>query len=322
MLGALLTTGGNRPREPELLTHLSMGLFSFLRRDRKAVTDKTPRGRRVGDLPSADIVRTQARRRLVGAAVLVVAAVLVLPWVFDSKPRPVPVDISIDVPKRDLSVALPDPPPARAPVPRASVAEVAPPVVEPGPEVRPVSKPEPQAPAAPAKVPSAAVHEQKSVDETRSVEPSKPVKPVENTKAAEPRKAESAKPSKVPEPVKPAKVVETSKPAKPVDAPRPVKAAEAARAQAMLDGREQAAAGAVPTSKFVVQVGAFEQSEGARDARQRVAKAGLQAHETVVQTSDGRRIRVRLGPYASREEADKAAAKLRAAGVSGAVMPQ
>ena len=121
-----------------------MGLFSFLRRDRDAANDKAPRGRRAGDLPSADVVRTQARRRLIGAAVLVMVAVLVLPWVFDSKPRPLPVDIPIDVPKRDLSVALPEPPPRR------NEERAAPPVTPPAPAVASAPVAEPAVPAPPA----------------------------------------------------------------------------------------------------------------------------------------------------------------------------
>lgn len=287
-----------------------MGLFSFLRRDRGAANERAPRGRRAGDLPSADVVRVQARRRLIGAAVLVVVAVLVLPWVFDSKPRPLPVDIPIEVPKRDLSVALPEPPPPR---PQAA------PALQPEPDVsQPAMAPQATAPAAAVIAPSAPKHAEvpKPVETPKvekSAEAPKDAKSVESPKPAEPRKtAEVRKPA---EPPKPALKPEPAK----SDPPKPAKApADAARAQAMLEGREPAAA----SSRFVVQVGAFEQADGAREARQRVAKAGLQAHESTVQTADGKRIRVRLGPYASREEADKAAAKLRAAGLGGAVMPQ
>lgn len=290
-----------------------MGLFSFLRRDRSAANERPPRGRRAGDLPSADVVRAQARRRLIGAAVLVVAAVLVLPLVFDSKPRPLPVDIPIEVPRRDLAVALPDPPP-----PRGDAASV------------PASAP---APVAPSTVPAAA-----SAAESASVPApvvrSLPAKPVEAPKPVarpEPTRPEPRAEAK-PEPKAERKTAEVRKePAKPVARPEPKPESkpeskpepkpsvnEAARAQAALEGRAVAAA----PSRFVVQVGAFEQADGAREAKQRVAKAGLTAHESVVQTADGKRIRVRLGPFASREEADRAAAKLRAAGVSGAVMPQ
>ena len=39
-----------------------------------------------------------------------------------------------------------------------------------------------------------------------------------------------------------------------------------------------------------------------------------------VDTADGKRIRVRVGPFASRDEADKVAAKVRGGGLSTAVL--
>lgn len=293
-----------------------MGLFSFLRRDRSAANERPPRGRRAGDLPSADVVRAQARRRLIGAAVLVVAAVLVLPLVFDSKPRPLPVDIPIEVPKRDLAVALPDPPARRETAASAAAPTSTPTLAAPA-----------VTPSAPAPVASAPVPVPASVPApvVRSVSP-KPVEPPAPKPVAKP---EPVRPEAKPEPKPERKVAEVRKdlPPKPVAKPeakpesKPEPKAvvnEAARAQAALEGRAVASS----QTRFVVQVGAFEQADGAREAKQRVAKAGLTAHESVVQTADGKRIRVRLGPFASREEADRAAAKLRAAGVSGAVMPQ
>ena len=44
--------------------------------------------------------KQRARRRLVGAIALVVAAVIILPMVLDSHPKPVTDDISIDIPSR------------------------------------------------------------------------------------------------------------------------------------------------------------------------------------------------------------------------------
>ena len=42
--------------------------------------------------------------------------------------------------------------------------------------------------------------------------------------------------------------------------------------------------------------------------------------QTIRMTKDGRRIRVRLGPYASRDEAERASAKLKGAGLPGAIL--
>ena len=53
------------------------------------------------------------------------------------------------------------------------------------------------------------------------------------------------------------------------------------------------------------------QAARAREARQKVEKAGLKTYTQEVETPDGKRIRVRVGPFATRAEADKAASKIK-----------
>lgn len=86
-------------------------------------------GRREGSTPaasqaSADTVqaaRTKARHRLIGAVVLLLAGIVCFPLVFETQPRPTPVDISIEIPRKEnappLVVSAP-----RAAVPSASAA--------------------------------------------------------------------------------------------------------------------------------------------------------------------------------------------------------
>ncbi|WJF91726.1 SPOR domain-containing protein [Paraburkholderia bonniea] len=50
--------------------------------------------------------KQRARRRLVGAIALVVAAVVILPMVLDSHPKPVTADIAIDIPSRPATKAV------------------------------------------------------------------------------------------------------------------------------------------------------------------------------------------------------------------------
>ena len=109
--------------------------------------------------PSIEAIRRSARQRLIGAGVLVLAGVIVLPFLFDKQPRPVPVDVVIDIPGRQEapplvanSVPAAVSEPAIAPAPVAETAPDAPPV-----ESRPAPAPSPQpqaksapAPAAPA----------------------------------------------------------------------------------------------------------------------------------------------------------------------------
>ena len=62
---------------------------------------------------------------------------------------------------------------------------------------------------------------------------------------------------------------------------------------------------------MVVQVGAFADADKAREVRQKLEKAGLKTYTQVADTKDGKRIRVRVGPFATKAEADKAAIKIK-----------
>ena len=49
---------------------------------------------------SVEVLRRRARHRLIGATVLVIIGVVGFPLVFDTQPRPVSVDIAVDIPDR------------------------------------------------------------------------------------------------------------------------------------------------------------------------------------------------------------------------------
>ena len=112
------------------------------------------------------------------------------------------------------------------------------------------------------------------------------------------------------------------------DAEAKAKREEAARARALLEGRgasdtrterskpEESAA----KQRFIVQVGAFADDAATRQARQKAEAAGVKTYTQVVETSAGKRTRVRVGPFTSREEAEKAAAALKKAGLGGAIL--
>ena len=70
----------------------------------------------------------------------------------------------------------------------------------------------------------------------------------------------------------------------------------------------------------MVQVGAFADNERASVARLKLEKAGLKTYTQVAETKEGKRIRVRLGPFESRAEADKAAAKVKGLDLPAAVL--
>lgn len=199
---------------------------------------------------SAEVVRRRAKHRLIGSAVLVLAGVLGFPLLFDTQPRPVSVDIPIDIPAKS-SVKPLTVPAASSPV-----------------QVAPVLKPPaPDKPAAVAQAPREEV-----------------VLP----------KAASGEPPAVKAPA----------------------ADDGARRAKAVVGKPDSVAAANKTGasegRLVVQVGAFTDAVKAREARLRLEKAGLKTYTQVTETKDGKRFRVRAGPFASRAEAEKAASKIKA----------
>jgi DedD protein len=222
----------------------------------------------------ADLVqeaRARARRRLIGAVVLVVIGVIGFPLLFETQPRPISVDIPIEIPRKETAAPLVMPAPTRA--------------------IKPVT-PAPAEAASSAAAPQVVTETQ--ADAGREVAPAAPpvAKPASAGAKPAPAAASVAKPA-------PATVAKTP-PAEKEPAPKDPTPKEGGR--------------------FVVQVGAFADSAAARETRQKVEKLGLKTYTQVAETSQGSRIRVRVGPFASREEADRVQAKLKAAGSPAVVL--
>ena len=67
---------------------------------------------------------------------------------------------------------------------------------------------------------------------------------------------------------------------------------------------------AAPGSGYAVQVGSFSSSDSARAMKKRLAEQGYESFVSVGGSGAGRRWRVRVGPFAARERADRAAGRL------------
>ena len=286
-----------------------MGLFSIFRR-----TDPTTRAPAAAD--SGDAVqqaRIRARRRLIGAAVLLVIGVIGFPLVFETRPRPIPVDIPIEIPKKDGAPALVMPA-ARTPnvAPVAGVRSAPAPaediITEASTDAgREVTAPKP-ASAAAAKAADAKVA-------------TKPADTRVATKSAEPRPTDAkvaAKPTEAKAAVKPTAEARTSEAKSAESKLAESKPAESKSAEAK--PTEAKGASSAESARFVVQVGAFAEAGSAREARTKVEKLGLKTYTQVAETPGGSRIRVRVGPFGSRAEADAALAKARAAGLAAVVL--
>ena len=61
-------------------------------------------------------------------------------------------------------------------------------------------------------------------------------------------------------------------------------------------------------------------TSAAQETRSKIEKIGLKTYTQVTETAAGNRIRVRLGPFATREEAERVLAKAKSAGVNGVVL--
>ena len=62
----------------------------------------------------------------------------------------------------------------------------------------------------------------------------------------------------------------------------------------------------------MLQVGAYTDPDKVRDVRRKLEPAGLKTYTQAVEGQDGKRVvRVRIGPYDSKADADKAAAQVR-----------
>ena len=77
---------------------------------------------------------------------------------------------------------------------------------------------------------------------------------------------------------------------------------------------------AAAEGRLVVQVGAFADADKAREARVKLEKAGLKTYTQVADTKDGKRTRVRVGPFATKAEAEKAASKIKTLDLPAAIL--
>jgi DedD protein len=243
-----------------------------------------------GALDPALTQKKRARRRLLGALVLGLAAAIVLPLVLDSEPRQTIPDVQVEIPPRDT----PLPPKADEATARGNEVAVVPPVEPASPAAAP-EKPAPAAPAEPPKAPAIA-----------------PAAPA----ATAPKAADEHKPAAKAAP-------------KPAEAPKAApKTPEASKTAPKVAAAPKAEASAPATSastkaetRFVVQVGAFANAGSARAQADKARKAGVRVYTETVKTAQGERTRVRVGPFASREAADQARAKLKSIGLESSVVP-
>ena len=290
--------------------------------------------------------KKRARRRLVGAIALALAAAVGVPMLLDSQPKPAAGDIAIQIPSKDKAAPLPVPAadkavaaadsvdkgeeivdappamPARAPAlanaAKPDGAAVPPPVATPKQEL---PKPEPKAETAKpehkdAKA-DARLAEKAERDRVEHERAERERAERARTERAEREKAErlerEARAEKARQKEK-AEEKAAEKAAKPHD--------DAARAMAILEGKqaEKERAAESGSQKFVLQVAAMSSAEKAAEVQAKLREAGISSYTQKTHTPSGELIRVRVGPL-SKEDAEKVRAKLSRLGLSGAMTP-
>ena len=226
-------------------------------------------------------LQKRGRRRLVGAIALVLLAVIILPMVFDPEPRPSAPLVNVRIPSEEGSKFTP----------KAGVKPAEP-------EPSPVEKKaegkgaEPAPAAAPAPEPAAPPPEPVKVDDTPVAKTApKPVpKPFEKTIIREPEKPAE----------KPAEMAVEKPAAKP--------------AEKLAEKAIPAAAG----QHYMVQVGAFASPEKVKEITDQLKEAKLAHYTESIATAKGAVTRVRLGPFPSKDAAEKARERARALGLNPA----
>ena len=236
-------------------------------------------------------LRRRARRRLIGAIALVTVVVVVMPWVLESEPPAPSEEISIDIPSPDAGSFDPRTEPGKTPSAGGAAEPGDSAASPPATSGDPLQAAQDHALATPEQAPAADKGASSTVEKSASSAADK----------AERSPAEKARSAAV-------------------DRNQGAPADRAGNAAA--DKNARAGAESAAQSQFVVQVAALADPDKARDLQQQLATRGLRAYTEKAKAPGGQVTRVRVGPFPSREAAEKERERLKALGFEGNVAPR
>ncbi len=240
--------------------------------------------------------KKRARRRLVGAAVVCLLAAIVLPVVLDSEPKHPREDVQVRIPSRDTPL-------------RDAEDGAVQGVIGSAPRLAQAQGDEDSA-------------DERLADPEADAPPPVDAPPLAGVAAAATAAGANASSAQAAGSVADAGARTASKtPAPSVSAsaaPSPATRAPAVREEPRAEARPVPPAD--NRSGFLLQAGAFASEKSAAEQLARVRATGLKAYTEKINTSQGMRIRVRIGPFATRDAADKARATLQAAGMESALI--
>lgn len=212
------------------------------------------------------------------------------------------------------------------PAPEAEQTPATPPTPATEATAEPVATPAPAAAAVPAPVAPAPAADAPPAATVAAPKPTAP--PASAPPAAAKASAPATKVS-APKPATPA--ASTRAPTAAASTPAPTRREAASRPAASAKPKAPAAAAssadtALPTvgtaPGYYINVGLFAEEANARKTQARLLNEGLPAFRQELNNSKGRRIRVRVGPYATRAQADAAAEAIRAMALDAVVFKQ
>jgi DedD protein len=271
--------------------------------------------------------KKRARRRLIGAVALVLAAVVGLPMLLDSEPKPVADDIAIQIPSKDKPAASsassasanPSAAPASSGVNATAALDPKEEVVDPA-DIAKQPSAAAAAPAATAATPKTESSKQAAAPKDDHGKQAAPTAPLAKADAR-PEPRHESKPESKPEPkADKADKSDKSDKAEKADARQAEKLAEAARAKALLEGKPDPSL-EKKSSKFVIQVAALATREKVNELQTKLKDAGIHSFTQTVTTDGGSRTRIRVGPFTSKDEAEKVRAKIVKLGLNGTLVP-
>ena len=231
---------------------------------------------------SLEALRRRVKHRLIGSGVLVLIAVIGFPLVFDTQPRPVGLDIPIDIPDK-----------AKTPV---NVA------------------------------PTPLKSDKKFISNEKSISANEPIKSLPEPIAIPAAPITSSPPALVVAPALGSS--SASKTNAPAAAGRNLDVKNGPlNARSTLDVKEEIVSSSKPQAtpskstssdsssvqkedRYIIQVGAYTDEQKVRDIREKLEKAGLHTYTQVVE-KDGKKIRIRIGPFSSKEDANRQLQKVR-----------
>lgn len=272
---------------------------------------------------SLEALRKRVKHRLIGSGVLVLIAVIGFPLVFDTQPRPVGLDIPIDIPDKAKTAANVAPTPLKSDK-RAILVDKN---QDQGNDSSSSQNPSKGADLAKSSQDNVVAGSSSNASGSAGATPLAPSPSALATPTPVTAPAQTSTPSAL-----------TASGSSKSSANSPANASSASsrssesksapvNTRATLDAKEEI----VPPSKtqssnskttssettstqkddrFVIQVGAYSDEQKVKEIREKLEKAGLHTYTQVVE-KDGKKIRIRIGPFTSKEDANRQLQKVK-----------